>query len=204
MTTPTNYLKTNVTLVDPVDGAVVSKSGFTLAPFTDPLGVITFPDGTKQATAAQSSISEISAALNIPAESVTLVGGVIDGPTNNATLAPPISKSGSYIFAISASLGSNGTTWSTTNEVIVVKFVITVTSSGGTQSSTAGWNQTLTQSYLNSSLAVFSAETRLSLPAPPLGETWSTLETVMSAGSNIGTSTSTIGMSAKDVRVWQT
>jgi len=203
MTTP-NYLKTDVTLVDPADGAVVSKSGFTLAPFTNPLGVITFADGTKQATAAQSSISELSAALAIPAESVTLVAGVIDGPPNNTALAPPISKGGSYIFTISASLGGNGTTWSTTNEVIVAKFVITVKSSGGTPSLTAGWTQTLTQSFGNSATAVFNAETRLRLPAPPLGETWASIDAVMSAGSNVGTSTSTIGMSAKDVRVWQT
>ena len=57
MATP-NYLKTDTTLVDPANGAVVSKSGFTLAPFTNPLGVITFADGTTQGTASVGNVTQ--------------------------------------------------------------------------------------------------------------------------------------------------
>jgi len=204
-----NFLKTNTTLVDKASGAVVGKDGFKIAAGITPPGVITFADGTTLSTAPTSDPIAALGTVDLPSSTVILPGAnppVIDGIVSTASFAggQSIAKGGKYVCSVKLVIGGNGTSFAMGDlEQVVVMVRCQVVSSGGSLSDKFGSSATLPSTFGGSTtLPVLTAETLLTLPDPPAGQTWSQANYQITASSNTALSTSTIGVSAVTVSVF--
>jgi hypothetical protein len=205
-----NFLKTSTTLVDKATGAVVGKDGFIIASGTSPTGFLTFADGTKLSTAPTSDPIAALGTADIPAAFVIFNGTnppVISGGTFVSAFAggKSIATGGKYVCSVKLVIGGGATsfTMGDLEQVVVMVECQVVSSGGGTFSGTFGASATLPSTFGSSTtLPVLTAETLLTLPDPPAGETWNQAQYQVTASSNTALSTSTIGFGIVTVSVF--